>query len=258
MTSPQRSKAVDLNADMGEAFGPYRLGDDEALLGIVSSANVACGFHGGDPEVMARTFAMAKRNGVAAGAHPGFQDLWGFGRRVLPHTPGEIERIVAYQVGAAMGLSVYAGYPITYVKPHGALANLAESEPDVARAVTNAVRAIDPRLVCLVIAGGCQDEIARELGMRVASEIYADRAYTEEGRLMSRKHPGAVIHDPEDAAERVVRMVQAGAIETVSGRLLPRAIDSICLHSDTPSAVTIAQRVRDSLEHAGLSIASFT
>lgn len=252
------SKAVDLNADMGEAFGPYRLGDDEALLRIVSSANIACGFHGGDPEVMARSFAHARQNGVAVGAHPGFADLWGFGRRVIPHTPSEIEHLVAYQVGAAMGLSAYAGHPITYVKPHGALGNLAESEPEVARAVTDAVRAVDPKLVCLVIAGGAQDAIARERGMTVASEIYADRAYDEDGRMVSRKLPGAVIHDPADAAARVVRMVQAGAIETQSGQLIPRAIDSICLHSDTPSAVTIAERVRESLEKIGIRIAAFT
>ena len=258
MTSASLPKPVDLNADMGEAFGPYRMGDDESLLRIVSSANVACGFHGGDPDVMARTFAMAKENGVAVGAHPGFPDLWGFGRRVIPHSPGEIERFVAYQVGAAVGLSSYAGHPITYVKPHGALGNLAESDPEVARAVTNAVRAVDPKLVCLVIAGGAQDVAARESGMAVASEIYADRAYTAEGRMVPRKLPGAVIHDPETAAARDVRMVRAGAIETVEGMLIPRAIDSVCLHGDTPSAVAIAERVRDGLERAGLRIAAFT
>ena len=255
---PALPEAVDLNADMGEAFGHYRLGDDEALLRIVSSANVACGFHGGDPEIMARTFALAKQNGVAVGAHPGFPDLWGFGRRVIPYSTGEIERLVAYQVGAAAGLATYAGHPITYVKPHGALGNLAESDPAVARAVTDAVRAVDVGLVCLVIAAGAQDRIARERGMRVASEIYADRAYTDEGHMVPRKQPGAVIHEPEAAAARVVKMIRAGAIETISGSLIPRVIDSVCLHSDTPEAVTIAERVRESLEEVGFKIATFT
>lgn len=249
---------VDINSDMGEGFGAYRLGDDAAILDIVTSANVACGFHGGDPEIMAATFAMAREKGVAVGAHPSFADLWGFGRRVIPHSAGEIERLVAYQIGAAQALSAYAGHPIRYVKAHGALGNLTQTDRSVAEAVTRAVKAVDPGLVCLVIALGHQERIAREAGLSVKSEIFADRAYTEEGFLVSRKLEGAVIHDAEKAAERVVRMVWQGAIETVSGKLIKTPIDSICVHSDTPEAVAIAAHVRSRLQEDGVTIRAFT
>lgn len=249
---------VDINSDMGEGFGAYRLGDDAAILDIVSSANVACGFHGGDPEIMAATFTMAREKGVAVGAHPSFADLWGFGRRVIPHSAGEIERLVAYQIGAAQALSAYAGHPIRYVKAHGALGNLTQTDRSVAEAVTRAIKAVDPSLMCLAIALGHQDRYAREAGLTVKSEIFADRAYTEEGFLVSRKLEGAVIHDAARAAERVVRMVRQGAIETVSGKLIKTPIDSICVHSDTPSAVAIAARVRAGLEENGVAIRAFS
>ncbi|MEI8720056.1 MULTISPECIES: LamB/YcsF family protein [Mesorhizobium] len=248
---------VDINSDMGEGFGAYRLGDDAAILDIVSSANVACGFHAGDPEIMAATFSMARDKGVAVGAHPSFADLWGFGRRVIPHSMDEIERLVAYQIGAAQALSAYAGHPIRYVKAHGALGNLTQTDRGVAEAVTRAVKAVDPGLICLAIALGFQDRIARDAGLAVRSEIFADRAYTEEGFLVSRKLEGAVIHDAEKAAERVVRMVKQGAIETLSGQLLQTPIDSICVHSDTPAAVAIAAHVRRRLEANGVRVRAF-
>ncbi|SDA91182.1 LamB/YcsF family protein [Mesorhizobium qingshengii] len=249
---------VDINSDMGEGFGAYRLGDDAAILDIVSSANVACGFHAGDPEIMAATFSMALEKGVAVGAHPSFADLWGFGRRIIPHSADEVERLVAYQIGAAQALSAYAGHPIRYVKAHGALGNLTQADRSIAEAVTRAVKAVDPSLICLAIALGFQDRIARDTGLTVRSEIFADRAYTEEGFLVSRKLEGAVIHDAEKAAERVVRMVEQGAIETISGQMLQTPIDSICVHSDTPAAVTIAARVRARLEESGVSIRAFS
>ncbi len=248
---------VDLNSDMGEGFGAYRLGDDAAILDVVTSANVACGFHAGDPDIMAQTFSTARAKGVAVGAHPGYLDLAGFGRRIIPHSAGEIERLVAYQIGAAQALSTYAGHPIRYVKAHGALGNLTQTDPSVAEAVTRAVRAVDPELVCLVIALGEQERIARELGMKVKSEIFADRAYTEEGLLVPRKLEGAVIHDPELAADRVLRMVRTGAIETLSGKSIETVIDSICVHSDTPAAVAIAARVRAALERDGVDVRAF-
>jgi UPF0271 protein len=257
MTDRASSPTVDLNSDMGEGFGPYRLGDDDAILRIVTSANVACGFHGGDPEVMAATFDLAKQRGVAVGAHPGFADLWGFGRRNIPHSVGEIERLVAYQIGAAQALSSYAGHPITYVKAHGALGNLTQTDPEVAGAVTRAIKAVDSRLACLTIALGHQNRIARDAGLVVKSEIFTDRAYTDEGHLVSRKLPGAVIHDPKEAAERAVRMVQSGAIQTATGRSLETPIDSICVHSDTPTAVSIAAAVRKALEGAGIRVQAF-
>lgn len=250
-------RAVDLNSDMGEAFGAYRMGDDAAILRIVTSANVACGFHGGDPEVMASTFAEARALGVVVGAHPGFPDLWGFGRRNIPFSAGEIERLVAYQIGAAQALSAYAGHPIRYVKVHGALGNLSEANEEVATAVVRAVKAVDRELEYVSIALSMQERAGRDAGLRVRSEIYADRAYTEEGRLVSRKLPGAVLHDQAEAAARVVRMIRAGGIETVGGRTLSTAIDSICVHSDSPGAVVIAQAVRDALEADGIKVRSF-
>ncbi|NML75026.1 LamB/YcsF family protein [Rhizobium sp. S-51] len=249
--------SVDLNSDMGEGFGAYRMGDDDAMLSIVSSANIACGLHAGDPEIMATTFATAKAKGVAVGAHPGFPDLWGFGRRNIPFSAGEIERLVAYQIGAAQALSTYAGHPITHVKAHGALGNLTQQDETVARAVNNAVKAVDPSLVCLTIALGHQERLAREMGLNCRSEIFADRAYTDEGFLVHRSQPGAVIHDADAAARRVVRMVKNGSIETITGRVIVTSIDSICVHSDTPSAVGIARTVREALEAAGVTVANF-
>lgn len=248
---------IDLNSDMGEGFGAWKMGDDEAILDIVSSANVACGFHAGDPEIMARTFAEAKKRGVAVGAHPGFPDLWGFGRRIIPMSTGEIERVVAYQVGAAMALSSYAGNPITYVKAHGALGNLTQTDAGVAKAIANAIKAVDPKLICVTFAGGLMIPIANDLELQTKAEVFADRAYTEEGHLVHRKEPGAVLHDPAFAAERMLRMVLAGGIETVSGNMLPVHIDTICMHSDTPGAISMAALVRRTLEAAGVAIRSF-
>jgi UPF0271 protein len=250
--------SIDLNSDLGEGFGDYSIGNDSAMLDIVSSANVACGFHGGDPEIMANVFRLAKDRGVAVGAHPGFRDLWGFGRRVIPHSPGEIERLVAYQIGAAQALATYAGHSITYVKAHGALGNLALADPAVATAITRAMKAVDSRLICLAIALGQQERIARDAGLEVISEIYADRAYTETGALVPRQQEGAVLRDPDAAAARVLRMIKAGALETISGGSLPTAIQSVCVHSDSPAAIAIAARVRQELEAAGIALKHFS
>ncbi|USU18881.1 LamB/YcsF family protein [Paraburkholderia fungorum] len=257
MSPSNKSLHIDLNSDMGEGFGAWRMGDDEAILDIVSSANVACGLHAGDPEIMARTFAMAKERGVNVGAHPGFPDLWGFGRRIIPFAPGEIERLVAYQIGAAQALSTYAGNPITYVKAHGALGNLTQTEHDVATAIARAIKAVNPELVCMTFAGALMQEVASDMGLRVCCEVFADRAYDEEGHLVYRKKPGAVLHDVGEAASRMLRMVEAGGIETVSGRMLPVQIDTICVHSDTPGAIQMAGEVRRVLEGAGVTIKSF-
>lgn len=257
MNTLNRSLQIDLNSDMGEGYGAYRMGDDEAILDIVSSANVACGLHAGDPEIMANTFAMAKARGVAVGAHPGFPDLWGFGRRIIPFSTGEIERLVAYQIGAAQALSAYAGHPIKYVKAHGALGNLTQTDHDVASAIARAIKAVDTTLVCVTFAGALMQTVASDMGLRVCCEVFADRAYDEEGHLVHRKVPGAVLHDPGQAAARMLRMVKAGAIETVSGNLLPVQIDTICVHSDTPGALLMAAQVRQVLEGAGVTIRSF-
>lgn len=249
---------VDLNSDMGEGFGTYQKGDDAAILDIVTSANVACGFHAGDPEIMASTFALAKEKNVAVGAHPGFPDLWGFGRRIIPFTPGEVERFVAYQIGAAQGMSAYAGHPITYVKAHGALGNLTQTEEDVANAIANAILAVDKNLTCVTFAGAVMERVCKEKGIKTAAEVFADRAYDEEGHLVNRKIPGAVLHDPIAAAERMLRMIKAGGIETLSGNMLPVHIDTICVHSDTPGAIVMAAEVRRLLEANNIRVTAFS
>jgi len=249
--------SVDLNADMGEGFGVYRIGNDEALLGVVTTANVACGFHGGDPEIMARTFALARDRGVAVGAHPGFPDLWGFGRRVIPCSLGEIERFVAYQIGAAQALATYAGHSITHVKAHGALGNMTQSNPEVALAICKAIKAVDPALICMSYAGGLMLEIAAGMGLRTSGEIFADRGYGDDGELIPRGKPGAMLHDPDFAAERVLRMLRAGAIELPQGRQIKASIDTICVHGDSPNAMAMAARVRARLEAAGVHVRSF-
>ena len=258
MTARGKSLEVDLNSDMGEGYGAYRMGDDGAILDIVTSANVACGMHAGDPEIMVKTFRLAKERGVAIGAHPGFPDLWGFGRRVIPYTPGEIERLVAYQIGAAEALARYAGHHITYVKAHGALGNLTQTDADVATAIAHAIKAVNPELICMTFAGSVMERVSGELGLEVRREVLADRAYDEEGHLVHRKTPGAVLHDADQVASRMLRMVQAGAIETISGRMLPVQIDTICVHSDTPGAIEMAAKVRCALEQAGISVKSFS
>lgn len=249
--------SVDLNSDLGEGFGAYACGDDAAILGLVTSANVACGLHAGDPEIMARTFVLAKERGVAVGAHPGFPDLWGFGRRRIPFTPPEIERLVAYQVGAAQALASYAGHRIGYVKAHGALANLAAADRAVADAIARAVRAVDPGLALLAIALTAQVAAGEACGLEVHQEIFADRGYTEDGQLIARSEPGALIADSDEAAGRVLAMVEAGAIITAQGRRLPTPIRSVCVHGDSAHAVATARAVRARLEGAGVALAPF-
>lgn len=249
--------SVDLNSDLGEGFGTYRCGDDDAMLSIVTSANVACGFHAGDPEVMAKTFTIARERGVAVGAHPGFPDLWGFGRRRLPFSAGEIERLVAYQIGAAAALAAYAGHRITYVKTHGALGNIACEERDVADAVARATRAVDPNLALLATALTELVAAGDAAGLDVYQEIYADRGYTETGQLIRRGLPGAMIEESEQAAARVLDMIQSGTVITAQGTRLPTEIRSICVHGDSSHAVSTARRIRERLEQAGITLKPF-
>jgi len=248
---------VDLNCDCGEGFGAYRMGDDAAMLDIVTSANVACGFHAGDPDVMAETFALAKARGVSVGAHPSFNDLQGFGRRRMPTTAAEVEKLTAYQIGAAQALALYAGHRLTHVKAHGALSNMACEDETLARAIARAVKAVDSSLILLAIAGTAQEHAAEKENLGVAREIFADRAYTDEGLLVSRTIDGAVIHDAEIAAMRVAQMISESAVISVSGKRIPTAIDSICVHGDTPDAVAMARAVRAKLEASGLVLKPF-
>ncbi len=251
-------RTVDLNADMGEGFGDYRIGDDAGMLDIVTSANVACGAHAGDPEIMARTFGLARARGVAVGAHPGFPDVWGFGRRRMPFNPGEIERLVAYQVGAAAALAAYAGHRITYVKAHGALSNMAGADASIATAIASAVKAVDRRLALLAIALTPQVEAGERAGLDVYQEVFADRGYDDAGQLIARNLEGAMLTDAGKAARRVVTMVRDGVIVCASGKRLPTVIHSVCIHGDSPHAVGMAKRVKAALVDTGtLTLAPF-
>jgi len=245
---------VDLNCDMGEGFGPWAMGDDAAMLEIVTSANVACGFHAGDPLTMARTMSKARDRGVRIGAHPGFADLQGFGRREMAIPGDEIAAVIRYQLGAACGMARALGPGLAHVKLHGALANMASRDVVLATLCFEAARSVDPDLPLMVIAGTAQAVAARAVGGPMISEIFADRGYEPDGTLTPRDRPGAVLHDPESVATRVVRMVTQGAIESRTGTLIPVSVDTICLHGDTPGAVALARAVRAALEAAGHSV----
>lgn len=249
---------VDLNCDMGEGFGPWPMGDDDSMLDIVSSANIACGFHAGDPSIMFRTAETAKRRGVAIGAHPGFNDLAGFGRRVIKgDTPAEIERMVAYQIGAMQALASLAGHRMTYVKAHGALNNMANEDEDLALAIARAIKGVDATLVNVCMPGLLMEKASEKIGVKVAREFFADRTYEDNGTLSSRKKPGSVLHDANEAAERVLRTLQDKAVTTASGKRIPIEVDTICVHGDEPSAVAMARTIRAKLETNGIVIAPF-
>jgi UPF0271 protein len=245
---------VNICADMGESFGIYRIGDDASILKVVRTANIACGFHGGDPTVMRQTVAAAEAGGVSIGAHPGFNDLWGFGRRRIDMDPGDLEYAVAYQIGALQGIASYTGIDVSHVKPHGSLNNMAAEDFDVALAVGKAIKAVDPGLIYLALSGSEMVRAGEQLGLPVAHEAFADRLYDDDGMLTSRKLPGAVIHDAGVAARRVVEMVGNQEIVSRNGKHIPQRIDSICVHGDEPTAVALAQSVRDGLEAAGIRI----
>ena len=248
---------VDLNADMGESFGPWTMGDDAALLQTVTSANIACGAHAGDPSVMAQTMRIAMQNGVGIGAHPGFADLQGFGRRRLNIPRGELQDLIRYQVAASVGVAQSIGAKVRHLKLHGALANMASEDETLARDCYEAALSVDPNLIVMVLCATAQEQAVRALGCAFAGEIFADRAYNDDATLVDRSLEGAVIHDPDLAGKRMVQMVQAGAILTATGKRIETNIDTICLHGDTPTAVQIARSVRDALETAGVTVTQF-
>lgn len=252
------TKSIDLNADMGESFGPWQMGDDAALLKIISSANVACGMHAGDPDVMARTMVMAHQQGVGIGAHPGFADLQGFGRYRMSLPGDSVANLVRYQVGAAQAMARAHGARVRHLKLHGALANMASEDKALALQCYRAALSVDPDLIIMVLAQTAQQAAARDLNCRVACEIFADRAYNDDATLVDRSMPGAVIHDAKLAAARMLEMVREGAIITESGKRIATRIDTICMHGDTPEAVAIAQDTRRSFEGAGLSVTPFS
>lgn len=246
---------VDLNSDLGESFGAYTIGLDEAVIAHISSANVACGYHAGDPLVMEATVAAAKQAGVAVGAHPGYPDLLGFGRRNLACSPKEVKAYVQYQVGALLAFTTAAGVPMQHVKAHGALYNMAAKEADLAKAIAQGVYEVDKSLILLGLAGSRMLEAGRALGLRVASEVFADRAYLDDGALVPRSQPGAVIHDREEAIARTVRMVTEGKVTAISGKDVAIEAHSICVHGDNPSAVEFVKSIRAALAGQGVEIA---
>ncbi len=248
---------IDLNADLGESFGAWTLGDDAAMLQVVTSANVACGFHAGDPVVMRDTVACAARLGVAIGAHPGYPDLVGFGRRDLAATPAEIEAFVVYQIGALLGVCVAAGARLRYVKAHGALYNRAARDVAAADAIARAVRAVDPSLALLSLAGSAMIGAAERAGIRAVSEAFIDRAYRSDGTLVSRTESGAVLTDVAAIADRALRMLDVGMVRAVDGNDIAVRAESFCTHGDGPDAVTIVQAVRARLVSAGVIVAPF-
>ena len=248
---------MDLNSDLGEGYGRWTLGDDAALLEVVTSANVACGFHAGDPATIDRTVRTAVERGVAIGAQVSYPDLVGFGRREIDVDPGDLSADVLYQVGALEAFARAAGSRVRYVKPHGALYNRIARDPVQAAAVVEAIRRDDPALPLLTLPGSAAMAAAAEAGIRAVGEGFADRAYTAEGRLVSRREPGAVVHDPERVVARAVAMATQGRVETAAGGEVAVEVRSLCVHGDTPGAVELARAVRAALEGAGVTLETF-
>ena len=249
--------SIDLNADLGESFGSWSMGDDAALLDIVSSANVACGFHAGDPLTMRRTVALAAEKGVTIGAHVAYRDLAGFGRRFLDASPDELAADVLYQLAALDGVCLSEGVKVAYVKPHGALYNTIVHHEAQANAVLDAVAAYDQHLPVMCLPGSLVLRLASERGMRGVAEAFADRAYTASGALVSRREPGAVLHDPDAVAARMLRLVTASEIEAADGTPVRLDAESLCTHGDSPAAVAMAGAVRRTLEENGVTIETF-
>lgn len=248
---------VDLNADLGEGFGVWTLGDDDAMLDIVTSANVACGFHAGDPARLLRVCEAAAARGVRIGAQVGYRDLAGFGRRFIDVDPAELTADVIYQIGALSALAGAAGTAVAYVKPHGALYNAIVEHEEQARAVAQAVHDVDPRLPVLGLSGSTFFRAAADLGIDTVAEAFADRAYRPDGQLVSRREPGAVLHDPDQIAQRVLSIVTEGRVSAADGTEIRLRARSVCVHGDSPGAVQIAAAVRQRLHTAAVTLAPF-
>jgi UPF0271 protein len=245
---------IDLNADMGEGYGAYRIGQDEKLLHIVTSANVACGFHGGDATIMQKLAALTKEHGVGLGAHPGFDDLWGFGRRTIHMNARDLEYMVAYQIGALQALAAYSCEPIRHVKPHGALYNMAAKDEGYARAIARAAKTVDPKLIYVGMPGSEMQMAADKEGLAFAREGFCDRLYRDDGSLTPRSEKGAVIDDPEAAAKQALRLAREGEAVTATGATIKLEADTLCIHGDEPAAVMVAAAVRRALERAGIEL----
>lgn len=250
-------KSIDINSDLGESFGRYRIGCDEDVLALISSANIACGFHASDPVTMDHTVQTAASMGVHIGAHPGFPDLAGFGRRKMYCSPEEIKCMVAYQIGALQAFCS-AHFAILYhIKPHGALYNMAVKDMEIATAIVSGILSADPDLTLLAPYGSCLQKAADKAGISFASEVFADRGYMDDGSLVPRGQEGAMITDPALAADRVLRMIEEGKVRTVAGKDISIKADSVCIHGDSPAAVSFARTIRRALEQEGVSIKPF-
>lgn len=247
-------KMINLNSDMGEGFGAYDIGNDDAMLDLVKSANIACGFHGGDPNIMERVIRSSIAKGVSIGAHPGFNDIWGFGRRQIHMPMQEIEASVAYQLGALQAIAFANGGSVTHVKPHGALNNMSSQNIEIATAISNAVHAVDQQLILVAVADSHLFNAGKRLGLKVASEAYADRSYDENGNLTSRKYEHAMIRDPVKAAEHVRRIIVDGIILAHNGKEIPVNADTICIHGDEPTGPAVASAVKSMLQKNNISI----
>ncbi len=249
-------RCINLNADLGESFGAYSMGDDAALMPIINSANIACGFHAGDPSVMRKAVSLAQACKVSLGAHPSFPDLQGFGRRAMQVSKQELIDLLHYQMGALQGIAYAQGATITHIKPHGALNNMACEDEVLAQHIAEAVHTMRGDLILLAPACSHLVSAGKAAGLLVAEEVFADRAYQDNGALVPRSMPGAVIHSAEECAQRVVSFLRAGAIITQSGRYLSTPIDSVCVHADTPDSVAIARTIKETLEAEGFTLTS--
>lgn len=250
-------KQIDLNCDMGESFGQYKLGEDEKIIKYISSANVACGFHAGDPLVMRKTVALAKQHNVAVGAHPGFPDLIGFGRRVIKAEQAEIQNDVLYQIGALKIFVEAQGMKLQHVKPHGAMYNMAVEDENVAKAVVDAIVQADPSLIYLVLGGSKGEKmasIARKAGLKIANEAYPDRAYLPTGTVVPRKQPGALIEDPNEIAERALRMASESKVKAIDGTVIDLKVDTLCFHGDNLANIQSLQKIQQPMKEAGVKI----
>ncbi|AZV92374.1 LamB/YcsF family protein [Kerstersia gyiorum] len=247
---------INLNADIGESYGKYTIGADPELMRLIGSANVACGMHAGDPSIMMRTVRLAQENGVSVGAHPGFNDLWGFGRRQIRMNPQDLEYLITYQIGALQALARAQNVRVTHVKPHGALNNMAHDIEDYAMAIGRGIKAADPDLIYVANAGSQMTRAAARLGLRVAHESYVDRRYDDNGKMLSRELDNSVIKDPEEAVAHVMRILEERAIFSTSGKRIPCEVHTFCIHGDEPTAVPVARAVRQALEAADIRVVS--
>jgi len=252
------TNSINLNADMAEGFGAYDIGNDTELLKVIRSANIACGFHAGDPLTMRRVVEGAKKEGVSIGAHPGFDDIWGFGRRRIDMKPSDLEYMVAYQIGALQALAAYSDMKVTHLKPHGALNNMAAENKDYALAIGRAIKAVDRNIIYVALMGSEMEKAGHELGLKVAREGFCDRQYDDDGNMTSRKIPGSVYHDPEVAKKQVMEMVLNKTIVSRDGKRIPCDVDTLCVHGDEATGVAVATAVRKGLEAAGVKVVPLT